>query len=91
LLKDNWLEYYDGKLGRDIGKQTRKFQTWWIAGYLVAKTMLGDPSNLGMISLEEDMIKAQFPEFFLETREMLGERDDTFRFSELMWQHTWQS
>jgi hypothetical protein len=28
LLKDNWPKYYDGKLGRDIGKQTRKFQTW---------------------------------------------------------------
>ncbi|XP_008781522.1 probable alkaline/neutral invertase D [Phoenix dactylifera] len=54
LLKDGWPEYYDGKLGRYIGKQARKFQTWSIAGYLVAKMMLEDPSNLGMISLEED-------------------------------------
>jgi len=61
LLKDNWPKYYDGKLGRDIGKQTCKFQTWSIAGYLVAKTMLGDPSHLGMISLEEDMMKVQVP------------------------------
>nr|CAD1836855.1 unnamed protein product [Ananas comosus var. bracteatus] len=43
LLKDGWPEYYDGKLGRYIGKQARKFQTWSIAGYLVAKMMLEDP------------------------------------------------
>ncbi|ERN13539.1 hypothetical protein AMTRI_Chr09g20630 [Amborella trichopoda] len=54
LLKDSWPEYYDGKLGRYVGKQARKFQTWSIAGYLVAKMMLEDPSHLGMISLEED-------------------------------------
>lgn len=54
LSKDHWPEYYDGKSGRFIGKQARKFQTWSIAGYLVAKMMLDDPSHLGMISLEED-------------------------------------
>lgn len=54
LLKDGWPEYYDGKTGRYIGKQARKYQTWSIAGYLVAKMMLEDPSHLGMVSLEED-------------------------------------
>ncbi|KAL2629923.1 hypothetical protein R1flu_014609 [Riccia fluitans] len=54
LMKDGWPEYYDGKLGRYIGKQARKNQTWSIAGYLVSKLMLEDPSLLGMISLEED-------------------------------------
>ncbi|KAL7118207.1 hypothetical protein ACP275_03G121000 [Erythranthe tilingii] len=54
LLKDGWPEYYDGKSGRYIGKQARKYQTWSIAGYLVAKMLLEDPSHLGMISLEED-------------------------------------
>ncbi|KAK1371813.1 Alkaline/neutral invertase [Heracleum sosnowskyi] len=54
LLKDSWPEYYDGKLGRYVGKQARKYQTWSIAGYLVAKMMLEDPSHLGMVSLEED-------------------------------------
>ncbi|GER57027.1 neutral invertase [Striga asiatica] len=54
LMKDHWPEYYDGKLGRYMGKQARKNQTWSIAGYLVAKMMLEDPSHLGMISLEED-------------------------------------
>jgi hypothetical protein len=37
LSKDGWPECYDGKAGRYIGKQARKFQTWSIAGYLVAK------------------------------------------------------
>ncbi|KAK4284824.1 hypothetical protein QN277_001606 [Acacia crassicarpa] len=57
LLKDNinWPEYYDGKLGRFIGKQARKCQTWSIAGYLVArKMMVEDPTHLGMLSFEED-------------------------------------
>lgn len=54
LLKDNWPEYYDGTHGRYIGKQARKCQTWSIAGYLVARMMLDDPSHLGIIALEED-------------------------------------
>jgi hypothetical protein len=54
LLKDGWPEYYDGKLGKFIGKQARKFQTWSIAGYLMARMMLDDPSMLMMISMEED-------------------------------------
>ncbi|CAM8998727.1 unnamed protein product [Rhodiola kirilowii] len=54
VSKDHWPEYYDGKRGRFVGKQARKYQTWSIAGYLVAKMMLDDPSQLGMISLEED-------------------------------------
>jgi len=31
--------------------------------------MLGDPSHLSMISLDEDKMKAQFPEFFLGDKE----------------------
>ncbi|KAJ0427542.1 putative beta-fructofuranosidase [Helianthus annuus] len=54
LSKDAWPEYYDGKKGRYIGKQARKYQTWSISGYLVAKLMIENPSNLAMISLEED-------------------------------------
>lgn len=54
LSKDGWPEYYDGKLGRYVGKQARKHQTWSVAGYLVAKMMLEDPSHLGMIAIEED-------------------------------------
>ncbi|XP_047320748.1 probable alkaline/neutral invertase F [Impatiens glandulifera] len=58
LLEDGWPEYYDGKTGRYVGKQARKYQTWSIAGYLVAKMMLEDPTHLGMVSLEDKQIKA---------------------------------
>lgn len=54
LSKDCWPEYYDGKSGRYVGKQARKYQTWSITGYLVAKLMVENPSNLVMISLDED-------------------------------------
>ena len=54
LAKDDFTEYYDGKMGRYIGKQSRKFQTWLVAGYLVAKMLLDDPSNLRAVSLEDD-------------------------------------
>lgn len=54
LAKDDFPEYYDGKTGRYIGKQSRKFQTWSVAGYLVAKMLLDDPSNLRAVSLEDD-------------------------------------
>lgn len=54
LLKDNWPEYYDGKCGRYVGKQARKFQTWSIAGYLVAKMMLEHSFHFGKIAFEED-------------------------------------
>ncbi|XP_010471222.2 PREDICTED: probable alkaline/neutral invertase F [Camelina sativa] len=54
LLKDGWPEYYDGKSGRFIGKQARKFQTGSTAGYLVAKMMMDDPTHVGMISMEEE-------------------------------------
>ncbi|XP_073045044.1 probable alkaline/neutral invertase F [Primulina eburnea] len=54
LAKDGWPEYYDGISGRYVGKQARKHQTWSITGYLVAKLMIENPSNLLLISLEED-------------------------------------
>ncbi|XP_039058099.1 probable alkaline/neutral invertase F isoform X1 [Hibiscus syriacus] len=54
LSKDGWPEYYDGKAGRYVGKQARRYQTWSISGYLVAKLMIENPANLLIISLEED-------------------------------------
>ncbi|KAL6270255.1 hypothetical protein ACE6H2_027166 [Prunus campanulata] len=52
--KDGWPEYYDSKAGRYIGKQARKYQTWSMSGYLVAKLMIENPANLSLISLEEE-------------------------------------
>ncbi|ONI04292.1 hypothetical protein PRUPE_6G314000 [Prunus persica] len=54
LSKDGWPEYYDGKAGRYVRKQARKYQTWSISGYLVAKLMIENPTNLSLIPLEED-------------------------------------
>ncbi|KAL3536690.1 hypothetical protein ACH5RR_000056 [Cinchona calisaya] len=59
LSRDGWPEYYDGKTGHFVGKQARKYQTWSISGYLVAKLMIENPSNLRFIALEEDKKIAQ--------------------------------
>lgn len=55
LYQDQWPEYYDGKNGRLIGKQARKYQTWTIAGLLVAKHLMDHPQDLEMFCFEEDV------------------------------------
>lgn len=54
LAKDKWPEYYDTRKGRFIGKQARLYQTWSIAGYLVSKLLLAEPSKAKMLTTEED-------------------------------------
>ncbi|KAL3523638.1 hypothetical protein ACH5RR_016472 [Cinchona calisaya] len=54
LSRDKWPEYYDTKKGRFIGKQSRLFQTWSIAGYLVAKHLLSNPGAAKILITEED-------------------------------------
>ena len=54
LMQDDWPEYYDGKNGRLIGKSSRKFQTWTIAGWLLAKLLRENPHCLEFISFSED-------------------------------------
>lgn len=54
ISKDKWPEYYDTKKARFIGKQARLFQTWSIAGYLVAKLLLDNPSAAKILVNEED-------------------------------------
>lgn len=51
---DKWPEYYDTKRARFIGKQARLYQTWSIAGYLVAKLLLANPSAAKFLTSEED-------------------------------------
>jgi hypothetical protein len=53
LLEDEWPEYYDGKKGRLIGKQARKYQTWTIAGFLLASELMKDASHLSLVSFEK--------------------------------------
>ncbi|MBD2021987.1 glycoside hydrolase 100 family protein [Leptolyngbya sp. FACHB-36] len=54
LSQDEWAEYYDGRNGRLVGKASRKFQTWTIAGYLLAREFLENPQHLALISFDED-------------------------------------
>ena len=53
LCEDEWPEYYDGKKGRLIGKQARTYQTWTIAGFLLAKELLHNPTHLPLICFDE--------------------------------------
>ncbi|KAJ7537196.1 hypothetical protein O6H91_12G102200 [Diphasiastrum complanatum] len=55
ISKDRWPEYYDTRTARFIGKQARLYQTWSVAGYLVAKTLLANPEAANMLTFEEDM------------------------------------
>lgn len=59
LAKDGWPEYYDGITGQYIGKQARKYQTWSIAGYLVAKKMMENQIDVALVSLDEDKTMAK--------------------------------
>ena len=54
LMQDEWPEYYDGKNGRLIGKSSRKFQTWTIAGWLLAKLLRENPQCLDYVCFDED-------------------------------------
>jgi hypothetical protein len=37
-----------------VGKACRKFQTWTIAGYLLAREFLEHPEHLNLLSFEDD-------------------------------------
>ncbi|XP_019187381.1 PREDICTED: alkaline/neutral invertase A, mitochondrial-like [Ipomoea nil] len=54
LPLDKWPEYYDTKHGNFIGKQSRLYQTWSIAGYLTSKMLLRNPEMASFLSWEED-------------------------------------
>lgn len=54
LSADDWPEYYDTRSGRFIGKQSRLFQTWTIAGFLTSKMLLENPEKASLLFWEED-------------------------------------
>ncbi|KAK6138426.1 hypothetical protein DH2020_027836 [Rehmannia glutinosa] len=54
LARDKWPEYYDTKGARFIGKQAHLFQTWSIAGYLVAKLLIENPNAANILVSVED-------------------------------------
>ncbi|BAY96528.1 neutral invertase [Tolypothrix tenuis PCC 7101] len=53
LSADEWPEYYDGTRGLLIGKEARRYQTWTITGFLLAKELMRNPEHLGLISFGE--------------------------------------
>lgn len=53
LCEDEWPEYYDGKKGRLIGRQARKYQTWTITGFLLAKELMDNPEHLPLVCFDE--------------------------------------
>ncbi|KAJ8447101.1 hypothetical protein Cgig2_022830 [Carnegiea gigantea] len=54
LPADRWPEYYDTHHGRFVGKQSRLYQTWTIAGYLTSKMLLENPSLASLLYWDED-------------------------------------
>lgn len=50
LPRNDWAEYYDGKNGRLVGKESRKFQTWTIASYLLAQEFVAEPKYIDWLS-----------------------------------------
>lgn len=54
LSLDHWPEYYDTRNGRFIGKQSRLYQTWTIAGFLTSKMLLENPEKASLLFWEED-------------------------------------
>ena len=55
LAQDKYPEYYDGPDGRLIGKEARFYQTWSIAGYLIAKQLQENPQLLAIVNFDEDL------------------------------------
>jgi hypothetical protein len=53
LLAESWPEYYDGEFGRLTGREARKFQTWTIAGFLLAQELMDNLSCLDLVSFDD--------------------------------------
>ncbi|KAK1401864.1 Alkaline/neutral invertase [Heracleum sosnowskyi] len=54
LPADHWPEYYDTRNGKFIGKQSRLYQTWTIAGFLTSKMLLENPERASLLFWDED-------------------------------------
>lgn len=54
LEDDRWPEYYDGRTGRLVGKKARHYQTWTIAGYVAARTILSHPEKIAPLIFAPD-------------------------------------
>ncbi|KAG9138188.1 hypothetical protein Leryth_001411 [Lithospermum erythrorhizon] len=54
LPADHWPEYYDTRSAKFIGKQSRMYQTWTIAGFLTSKMLLENPEAASLLYWDED-------------------------------------
>ena len=54
LSIDRWPEYYDTRSGKFIGKQSRLYQTWTIAGFLTSRMRVENPEMASLLFWEED-------------------------------------
>ncbi|GAA0148211.1 hypothetical protein LIER_07719 [Lithospermum erythrorhizon] len=54
LPADHWPEYYDTRSAKFIGKQSRIYQTWTIAGFLTSKMLLENPEAASLLYWDED-------------------------------------
>jgi hypothetical protein len=52
VLNDNWPEYYDGRYGRLVGKEAKLQQTWSIASYLAATSLMANPNALAALTFD---------------------------------------
>ncbi|VVA96616.1 unnamed protein product [Arabis nemorensis] len=55
LQADRWPEYYDTRDGKFIGKKSRLYQTWTIAGFLTSKQLLQNHELASSLFWEEDL------------------------------------
>lgn len=55
LSMEKWPEYYDAPTGRFIGKQSRLYQTWTVAGFLTSKLLIENPGMASMLTFDEDL------------------------------------
>jgi hypothetical protein len=53
LSANNWPEYYDGVHNKLVGKEARCYQTWTIAGYILAKSALKEPDKINILVFDE--------------------------------------
>ncbi len=68
LETERWAEYFDGRQGRLVGKEARRFQTWSVAGFLAAHQLLEQPDHLGLLSFDS-LPEAQACDWHVEQTE----------------------
>ncbi|MCF8719513.1 hypothetical protein J2S31_000411 [Nitrospina gracilis Nb-211] len=61
LPKDRWPEYYDGRMGRLIGRRANLYQTWSATGLLLANQLLEEKKGLGLFPASPESGTAEAP------------------------------